>query len=242
MIIRSVASRRGDGIGIHVALKMPWAQALEGSSPSLGTMKGYFRNTILNGDRFLQSYIIGVAIGDGNLSNPNGRATRLRITCDKKYPALMKRVANSLQSLFPQNKVSVVGRKEGCSDISVYSNHLEQLLGWQASKGSKFTQKVSIPGWIKRRKKYKLNCLKGLMETDGSIYSDRGYKIIQFSTIISELANDVSEMIKSLGFSPKVYTIKRKADKYNFDQKTIHYVRLSKDVAEFLKLVALEKN
>lgn len=137
-------------------------------------MKGYFRNTSLNENKNLQSYVVGLAIGDGNLSNPNGRATRLRITCDKKYPLLSKRITNSLQSLLPQNKVSIVKRKEGCSDISVYSNHLEQLLGWQAINGSKFTQKVSIPGWIKRRKDYKLNCLKGLMETDGSIYSDRG--------------------------------------------------------------------
>lgn len=34
------------------------------------------------------SYIVGVALGDGNLSNPNGRALRLRITCDEKYPGI----------------------------------------------------------------------------------------------------------------------------------------------------------
>ena len=28
---------RGDETGKHAALKMPWAQALEGSTPSLGT-------------------------------------------------------------------------------------------------------------------------------------------------------------------------------------------------------------
>jgi len=101
-------------------------------------MRGYFRNTILNENKLLQSYIIGVAIGDGNLSNPNGRAIRLRITCDKKYPLLIKRIINSLQSLLPQNKVSIVEREEGCLDISVYSNHLEKILGWKAKKGSKF--------------------------------------------------------------------------------------------------------
>lgn len=47
-----------------------------GSSPTSGTMNIINTNT---------AYIIGVAIGDGNLSNSNGRAVRLRVTCDNKY-------------------------------------------------------------------------------------------------------------------------------------------------------------
>jgi DNA-binding transcriptional regulator WhiA len=199
-------------------------------------MKGYFRNTILNENKFLQSYIVGLAIGDGNLSNPNGRAIRLRITCDKKYPFLIKRIVDSLQSLLPQNKVSIVERKEGCSDISVYSNHLEKLLGWKVGKGSKFMQEVSIPDRIKQNKKCRINCLRGLIETDGSIYFDRGYRTVSFSTIIPELANDVFQMIGSLGFNPNIYRIKR-GSKYNFDQKIIYCIRLSKNVSKFLEIV-----
>lgn len=205
-------------------------------------MRGYFRNTILNENKLLQSYIIGVAIGDGNLSNPNGRAIRLRITCDKKYPLLIKRIINSLQSLLPQNKVSIAKRKEGCLDISVYSNHLEKILGWKAKRGSKFIQNVSILPWINKNRKYQINCLKGLIETDGCIYFDRGYKMMMFSTIIPKLANDVFKMINSLGFSPNIYKIKRKTNPYNFNQKIIYRVRLSKNVSEFLNIVRPEKN
>ncbi len=204
-------------------------------------MRGYFRNTILNENKLLQSYIIGVAIGDGNLSNPNGRAIRLRITCDKKYPLLIKRIINSLQSLLPQNKVSIVEREEGCLDISVYSNHLEKILGWKAKKGSKFIQNVSIPPWINKNREYQINCLKGLIETDGCIYFDRGYKMMMFSTIIPRLANDVFKMINSLDFSPNIYRIKRGTNKYNFDQKIIYRIRLSKNVSEFLDIVRPEK-
>jgi hypothetical protein len=32
----------------------------------------------MNADTQLQAYVIGLAIGDGNLSNPSGRAVRLR--------------------------------------------------------------------------------------------------------------------------------------------------------------------
>src|SRR3989344_1233893 len=75
------------------------------------------------------SYIIGVAIGDGNLSNPSGRAVRLRITCDIKYPNIIKNITQALQEVMPNNKVSVVNKKENCVDISCYSNKWENLLG-----------------------------------------------------------------------------------------------------------------
>jgi hypothetical protein len=32
------------------------------------------------------AYLKEIALGDGNISNPNGRAFRMRITCDLKYP------------------------------------------------------------------------------------------------------------------------------------------------------------
>ena len=147
----------------------------------------YYRNPRLNTNKNLQSYITGVAIGDGNLSNPNGRATRLRVTCDNSYPELKKRIADSLDLLFPDNKISFIQRK-GCVDVSVYSNHLEKLLGWKANNGPKYEQKVSVPKWIKNKKVYTTRCLKGLIETDGSIYYDRGYKMVIFTTVIPELA------------------------------------------------------
>ncbi len=197
---------------------------------------------ILNQNKELQSYVIGLALGDGNLSNPNGRATRLRITCDKIYPLLIQRIFNSLKSLLPENKVNIVDRDESCLDISVYSSHLEKMLGWKAKGGSKFLQKVSAPSWIKENNEYKINCLKGLIETDGCIYGDRGYKMVNFSTIIPKLANDVYKMIVSLGFSPNLYRIIRgKNTEYKFCQQPIYRIRLSKNVNEFLDLVKPEK-
>lgn len=99
------------------------------------------RTASLNPDRKLQAYVIGLAIGDGNLSNPNGRAVRLRITCDTRYPALIDRIFSSLKQLLPDNRVSLVRGKGNFVNISVYSNHLESLLGGRprevASPGSR---------------------------------------------------------------------------------------------------------
>ncbi|MDP3731265.1 MAG: LAGLIDADG family homing endonuclease, partial [bacterium] len=181
--------------------------------------------------------------GDGNLSKPGPRAVRLRITCDNKYPQLIKRIFKSLQLLFPENKVGLVSRKEfHATDVSIYSNHLELLLGWSAKNGSKFIQNVSVPEWIKEKREYKINCLRGLIETDGSIYIDRGYKMVNFTANIFKLSMDFNEMVLSLGFNPHIYKVVPCKNKYNFNQQPFYHVRLSKNVSEFLDLVKPDKS
>jgi hypothetical protein len=181
------------------------------------------------------AYIIGVAIGDGNLSNPNGRAVRLRVTCDLKYPKIIERISFAIKKLLPKNKVSIVRRPDSCCDISCYSNKWEDLLGWKAKSGPKYKQNILIPEWIKNNKKYSIFCLRGLFETDGSIYKDRGYKMVNFVTIIPGLVKDASEIIKSLGFAPRVYKI-------NTLPTTRYNLRISKNVEEFIKLLKIKKN
>lgn len=170
-----------------------------------------------------KAYIVGISLGDGNLSNPNGRATRLRITCDSKYPKLIEEIKNSLRIVFPKNKVSEIKRKN-CIDISVYSNSLEELLGWKC--GSEHAQSATIPHKILYDKILLTSCVKGLIQTDGSIYTDRGYEMINFTNKTKILAYDVYNSIIKLGFSPQVREVV-------FDGNTKYIVRLSKDVQRF---------
>ncbi len=184
------------------------------------------------------AYVVGIAIGDGNLSNPNGRAVRLRVSCDNKYPKIAERIKKAIQQLLPENKISVSKNGKNCSDISCYSNKLEGFLSWKAKSGSKYKQKVSVPVWIMISKKYTISCLRGLFETDGCIYIDRGYKMVNFVTIIPELACDVIQMIKDIGFQPQKYKIKSKIK----TRKTRYNIRVSKDVDLFIKTIGLKKN
>ncbi len=194
------------------------------------------KKSVLILDKNLLAYITGVALGDGNLSNPNGRATRLRITCDLKYPKLIQKIQTSIATLLPKNKVSTVGGKNkgNCLDISCYSNHWENLLGWFVGKGSKLVQNVSIPNWIKKNYEYRIHCLRGLIETDGSIYNDRNYKAIMFTSAGLNLANDVYQIMKSLGFRPRFYTIKNK-------KNPVYRIRIATGVEQFINLVKPEK-
>lgn len=188
-------------------------------------------------DKQYLAYMIGLAIGDGNLSNPNGRAVRLRITCDNKYPNLITSVVQTLRICFPENKVSIIQRPGNCTDVYVYSNKLEKLLGWKAKGGPKHIQKVAVPSWIKKNRKHTLACLRGLFQTDGSIYTDRGYKMVNFVTVIPELAADVVLMTSNIGFPARCYKIMQKPpqiDRYN--------IRVSKHAEEFIELVGIVKD
>ncbi len=204
------------------------AARLVGSSPTSGTKR-------LSTDLKLMAYVIGLSIGDGNLSNSNNRATRLRITCDLGYPNLIKTIRESLQKLLPDNKVSVARRKAKALDVYCYSNHLESILGWKAKNGSKFMQNVRVPDWIKENRNYSVECLRGLFQTDGSIYYDRGYKMVNFTTIIKDLANDVMIMVQNLDFVPKIYKISvTKTPKY--------IIRISRMTEDFITLINLVKD
>lgn len=192
------------------------------------------RKPLFISDRCLLAYIIGVALGDGNLSNPNGRATRLRITCDLKYPLLIQKIRNSIAGLLPSNKVSLVKSNGNYLNISCYSNYWESLLGWYVGKGSKLIQNISIPNWIKKKDEYKIHCLRGLIETDGSIYSDRGYKAVMFTSAIPNLAKDVYKTITCFGFHPRFYTVSN-------GRNPVYRIRVATNVQQFLDLVKPEK-
>jgi hypothetical protein len=185
--------------------------------------------------------VIGIALGDGNLSNPNDRAVRLRVSCDVKYPRLIKKIAKSIKLLFPDNKVNLIYRKNNCVDISCYSNKWEELLGWRSKGGSKFLQDADIPDWIFTKKAYLINCVRGLIETDGSIYWDRGYKMVIFTSIIECLAKSVERAIRQLGFIPRLYRIEKQNSKYGYRKSILFHVRISQGTQKFLDLVKPEK-
>lgn len=200
------------------------AARLVGSSPTSGT----------NESKLAEAYVIGVALGDGNLSNPNGRAVRLRVTCDKKYPNLIKEIRNAIQVVMPNNKVSLVNRKDNAIDVSCYSNKWPNILGWTPGKGPKHNQNISIPAWIKNSKQYARFCIRGLIQTDGSIYKDRGYLMVNLTGINRKLLNDAKNLLVYLGYDPQLYKFKTKT-KHRFN------LRVSKNVEKLVKELNLSK-
>ena len=202
----------------------------EGSSPSSGT------NMDLR-EKIALAYIIGIALGDGNLSNPNGRAIRLRVTCDAQYPDIAAEIVTNLQFLFPKNKVSYCpGPKDTYFNISVFSNKLGEVMPWKVGKGSKMKQQARVPSWILEDLQFSKACLRGLIQTDGSIYKDRGYSMVNFTNIIHPLTEDVVVMMVKLGYKPRISKTMQKSGNIKYT------VRLARDVDTFLKTVISTKS
>ncbi|KKT95973.1 MAG: hypothetical protein UW97_C0019G0007 [Parcubacteria group bacterium GW2011_GWA2_45_15] len=197
--------------------------------------KSHLQHMLNLTDKILVSYIIGVALGDGNLSNPNGRAVRLRITCDLKYPFLISKIEQSLKKLAPQNKVSRINRGDRAIDISCYSNQWEQLFGWKAYGGSKIKQSVYVPNWILRNKKFCRACLCGLWETDGSVYKDRKYLTANFVTQIPSLARCVQKMLSITNYRASIQRLILSNNRVKFT------FRIHRNASQFIKEMSIDK-
>lgn len=126
-----------------------------------------------------------------------------------------------------------MGSRGNYVNVSVYSNQLEALLGWKALGGAKHYQGVEVPRWVREDPILLVPCLRGLIETDGAVYSDRGYPMVIFSTIIPKLAEQVEMMMRGLGFRPHLYRTRQCPLSTSFKFQ----VRLSQDVPDFLALV-----
>lgn len=180
------------------------------------------------------AYLIGIALGDGNLSNPNGRATRLRISCDAKYAKLADEIAATIKFLLPKNSVGRAKKQGRCFDVSVYSNRLNEWMPWKVGGGPKALQKARVPVWIRENNDYTRHCLRGLIQTDGCIYTDRGYPMVCFTNNCKELADDVRDMMIQLGFKPSFMAVRvRTGTKYT--------ARIARETERFIKVLDLYK-
>lgn len=200
-----------------------------GSSPTSSTMLNLTRKSTV-------AYVVGIAMGDGNLSNPNGRAVRLRVTCDKKYPYLIDKIEQNIRKIAPHNKVSRIKRsQDNAIDVSCYSNEWESVLGWKAKNGPKLRQRIKVPTWIIQNKAYSKACLRGLFETDGSVYKDRKYLTANFVTQIPTLALSVDTMLHNLDYpnSLQKLTLKDGQIKFTF--------RIHKNTENFIRRIGIEK-
>ena len=78
-------------------------------------------------------------------------------------------------------------------------------------QGNKIKQQVDIPNWIKRNKGYSVSCVRGLIDTDGSVFNHRykvggkyySYKKLAFTSYSQPLRQSVFNVLKNKGLSPR---------------------------------------
>lgn len=151
---------------------------------------------------------VGIILGDGGISDRQITFTFHRTT-DKEYGTYVSRLANKLFDV----RVGVYKNKNYLADDYIISrsglvDFCTEKLGLK--KGNKIKNRVDIPEWIKKNKKFMIGCVRGLIDTDGSVYNHRytvgnktyTYKKLDFVSLSKPLAQSVYDFLKELGVNP----------------------------------------
>ena len=153
---------------------------------------------------------IGIMLGDGGISQRQVSITLNRET-DKEYIKFVRKMLKNLFGVSP----SIYPDPNSKADALVISrtelvNYLTQKLGLKI--GNKVKQKIDIPKWVKQKKEYQIACLRGLVDTDGSVYKHKYtikekvycYQKLSFCSLSPSLLFTVFEILKNLGLKPRI--------------------------------------
>lgn len=150
---------------------------------------------------------VGVMLGDGGLYDDQVQIN-LNRTDDAAYADYL---AALIQSLFGI-PVRVQERPErNLLVLRLYSRGLvDYLQTIGLSVGNKLAQQIKVPGWIWGGEDYMVACVRGLFDTDGSVYArtkryrDRVYQYptLTFSNRSPGLLDAFQALLTQLGYTP----------------------------------------
>lgn len=206
-----------------------------------GRVKGAF-NSSRNIKQFKEpeeserlSELFGTILGDGNINQfKKGKKIRcyiLRIAGDsrndKEY--LSHYVSNLFFDLLGEKGSIMKSRNRNAIYLSVYGKNLVNFLKKKGlESGNKKQNNQGIPEWIQTNQDYLRTCIRGLIDTDGSIhYISKNNKNLRISFVshIPKLLGDVRNSFIKLGFNPskiireRQIFLSRKADIQKYTQE-----------------------
>ncbi|TSA45755.1 hypothetical protein D4R51_01250 [bacterium] len=157
---------------------------------------------------------VGIVLGDGGISQRQVSITLNRET-DKEYIKFVKKMIKSLFGVSP----GLYSHLKSKADTIVVSR--TELVDYLTQKklglktGNKVKQKIDIPKWILRKKEYKIACLRGLMDTDGTVIIHK-YK-----------SNNQYYVYKKLGFTSRSFPLLKSVNNILIELKIKN--RIAKD-------------
>ena len=114
---------------------------------------------------------IGIIVGDGGLPGNHQLTITFNNKTDYEYAEY---ICNILKRLFSLSYYIRKRKDSNGADIVVSSSNLiEFLLKQGLVKGNKVRNQIRVPNWIYERLEYRIACLRGLIDTDGSLYFHR---------------------------------------------------------------------
>lgn len=152
---------------------------------------------------------VGIVLGDGGITERQVTITLHRYD-DAEYSAFVVKLIKELFGV----PVGIHHKKKAAADNFVVSrtelvDFCTEKLGLR--KGNKVKQQVGVPEWIKKSKSYRIACARGLVDTDGSVFTHR-YKVsgkqysyikLSFNNSSRPLTNFVFTVFQEIGLHPR---------------------------------------
>lgn len=126
-------------------------------------------------------YVLGIYLGDGCISRTR-QVWRLRITLDDKYPGIIDRCREAINTLMPAQSAAILRRSDHCIEVSLYSKHWPCLLP-QHGPGKKHLRPIRLKPWQEVLVEQATEeFIRGLIDSDGCrvVANDRGVRSIRY--------------------------------------------------------------
>lgn len=171
----------------------------------------YARISIVKPERSNElAEFVGIMLGDGHVDRYQITIT-LDSETDREYADY---VAHLIERLFAVRVVKTLRMKARCIILTVSSIELVEYLAVTGLvRGNKVTQQVAIPDWIMQDRDYSLACVRGLFDTDGSVFLEKHqingaqycYPRVMFVNMSVPLRNGAYEILQEHGIGARIY-------------------------------------
>lgn len=216
---------------IEEILNDNWGQ-IKGGKNSIGNTKTFWWSRDLK----KLSEFIGIMLGDGHLckiKNYKIGTYEIRIVGDSRFDKeyLLKYVKPLIKSLFDIRINHFKYKNKNALCIVAHGKLLVEFLESNGLiHGDKIKTQVTIPDWVCQNKKYLKFCIRGLIDTDGSVFrmsrKEPNLVRISFTNYNKRLLNDTRNSLMKLGFTPSKIIMKRR-----------FFISRQKEIGKYLKEV-----
>lgn len=206
-IYKKIDSKKQFSKAIVESLPEQWGKIKGGKLSKGKTKEIFFPNY---SEDFAEFY--GIMLGDGNLNKIKSykKGTyMIRIVGDSRYDKdyLFRYISSLLKKLFAVKAHFGKFKNQNAIYVGVHSSKLINFLESEGFKpGNKIRNKLTIPEWIFEKESFLKACLRGLIDTDGSIFrmSKRDPNLIRinFTNHNLVLLNDTRKAFLQLGYHP----------------------------------------
>jgi|WetSurMetagenome_2_1015567.scaffolds.fasta_scaffold01387_6 hypothetical protein len=151
----------------------------------------------------------GIMIGDGGMTERQITIT-INYKTDRQYIVFIKKLIRKIFRITP--KVYYHENDLGAIIAISRTNLVKFCQSIGLKKGNKLKQGLDVPDWVMKRKDFKISCLRGMMDTDGCVYSEchniRGkkycYPKMSLVSYSPALRKTIFNIFKGLGFNPVI--------------------------------------